>query len=547
MNQTKKYGKGIGMKLSCWIGNKFYMVPAGIMAVIALISMTANGSLVSWYNQAMSTMISSGFRWDLFKILIIVDIGCLFANRLNMVSMKTLGTKMINKNFVDIYNKGTDSKVSDINEITTGKLTDTSRTISVLKWDIMSYTFNIIPCTIPFISLIWKEIHYNWICCIITVVGVIISALVLTFNEKLFGWTKEAKAVKAELQSVTVDNFMNMPTFKYIHATAYPLKRLLDAQKKAFTYELNFMKVMIYGLSYIAVWSPALINVWLCRNNTEMVAYLLLTDYILQNMSNQITAVIDGVIELKSSEKVLEPLKGDDINSEDIFEGVMNLDGTEFKYSEDIEETRYQEEGKKETIFKIQNVKIESGKSYLVTGITGSGKSSFATWLAGGLKTVKGYDKKYKTYYIWQETSMFNDTIINNILPGEAHDEEKCKLVDLFADKLGLTNLVKNELPEGWNTYAGERGYKLSSGQKQRINLIRALVNMVYHPEYIFILDEITSNLDDATRDLAIKLIFETCKSTLIVVSHNPGFEEYINERITVSSDHVITGGKDEK
>ena len=545
MNQTKKYGKGIGMKLSCWIGSKFYMVPAGIMAIIALISMTANGSLVSWYNQAMSTMISSGFRWDLFKILIIVDIGCLFANRLNVVSMKTLGTKMINKNFVDIYNKGTDSKVADINEITTGKLTDTSRTISVLKWDIMAYIFNIIPCTIPFISLIWKEIHYNWICCIITIVGVIISALVLTFNEKLFGWTKEAKAVKAELQSVTVDNFMNMPTFKYIHATAYPLKRLLEAQKKAFTYELNFMKVMIYGLSYIAVWSPALINVWICRNNTEMVAYLLLTDYILQNMSNQITAVIDGVIELKSSEKVLEPLKGDDINSEEIFEGVMDLDGTEFKYSEDVEETRYQKEGKKDTIFKIQNVKIESGKSYLVTGITGSGKSSFATWLAGGLKTIKGYDKKFKTYYIWQETSMFNDTIINNILPGEADNEEKCKLVDLFADKLGLTKLVKNELPEGWNTYTGERGYKLSSGQKQRINLIRALINMTYHPEYIFILDEITSNLDDVTRELAIDLIFETCKSTLIVVSHNPGFEEFINERITVSSDHVITGGKE--
>lgn len=546
MNQTKKYGKGIGMKLSCWIGNKFYMVPAGIMAVIALISMTANGSLVSWYNQAMSTMISSGFRWDLFKILIIVDIGCLFANRLNMVSMKTLGTKMINKNFVDIYNKGTDSKVSDINEITTGKLTDTSRTISVLKWDIMSYTFNIIPCTIPFISLIWKEIQYNWICCIITVIGVIISALVLTFNEKLFGWTKEAKAVKAELQSVTVDNFMNMPTFKYIHATAYPLKRLLDAQKKAFTYELNFMKVMIYGLSYIAVWSPALINVWICRNNTEMVAYLLLTDYILQNMSNQITAVIDGVIELKSSEKVLEPLKGDDINSEEIFEGVMDLDGTEFKYSEDVEETRYQEEGKKETIFKIQNVTLEAGKSYLVKGVTGSGKSSFATWLAGGLKTVKGYDKKYKTFYVWQETSMFNDTIINNILPGESDNGEKVSLVNAFANSLDMSKML-SELPEGWNTYAGERGYKLSSGQKQRINLIRALVNMVYHPEYIFILDEITSNLDDATRDLAIKLIFETCKSTLIVVSHNPGFEEYINERITVSSDHVITGGKDEK
>ena len=97
-----------------------------------------------------------------------------------------------------------------------------------------------------------------------------------------------------------------------------------------------------------------------------------------------------------------------------------------------------------------------------------------------------------------------------------------------------------NSLPEGWNTYCGERGYLLSSGQKQRVNIIRTLMAMHYHPEYVFLLDEITSNLDNKTKKLAIKLFDETCKSTMIVVSHNSGFESIIDHNVKVSNHTVI-------
>ena len=62
---------------------------------------------------------------------------------------------------------------------------------------------------------------------------------------------------------------------------------------------------------------------------------------------------------------------------------------------------------------------------------------------------------------------------------------------------------------------------------------------MTYHPEYVFLLDEITSNLDTKTKRLAIELINETCKSTLIIVSHNAGFEKMIDYNVNVTN-HTI-------
>ena len=540
MESNKKYGKNIGKGLNVKTGEFLYKTPLPIIITLAFALMIASGWLLAEYNSMTAVLVSGGFTFALFRSQILLNVGILMADRLKMMVMKTFANKKLNNDYTKLTERCINSKVSDINEITTGKITDTGRSLCGFKWDNISYIFNAIPVIIPFVALLIKEWSFKPITAIISILSMILSASILVINEKLFGWDKEAKRVKAELQSITVDNFVNLPTFKYIHEIAFPLKRLFNAQKKAFVYELNTMKVIAYGVSLMLMWIPAICNVYLCRESIEMVAYIILTDYVLQNAARQVTAIIENQIEMRSCEKVLSPLKGDDKVSHEVFEGTMDLSGTSFKYSEDIEETRYQKQGKHEIVFNIEDVVIESGKSYLLKGESGSGKSSFATWLAGGLHTISGYDKKYLTYYIWQETSLYNDTILNNIIPGETDNMEKIKLIDYFADRLEMRNMIDNELPEGWNTFAGERGYRLSSGQKQRINLIRALVNMIYHPEMIYILDEITSNLDDHTRELAIELIFETCQSTLIIVSHNPGFEGKVSQILYAEQDHSI-------
>jgi ABC-type bacteriocin/lantibiotic exporter with double-glycine peptidase domain len=95
------------------------------------------------------------------------------------------------------------------------------------------------------------------------------------------------------------------------------------------------------------------------------------------------------------------------------------------------------------------------------------------------------------------------------------------------------------KLKDGFNTMIGERGCKLSSGQKQRINIIRMILMMRYHSDKLFIMDEITSNLDDGTRELAVELFdkeFSNTGMTVVCISHNDGFDRICDRKIRVEN-----------
>jgi ABC-type bacteriocin/lantibiotic exporter with double-glycine peptidase domain len=537
-----KNNLGIGNGFSAWCGERLLKIPMPLICIIALMFMGMDGYLISKYNDLISKIVSTGVSNTLFSLLIIYNVGLLVTNRGKMISMKSFSMRKLNMDYASISQRCINSKVSAINEVTTGKITDTSRTLCMLKWNNISYWFNIIPSIIPFMALLIKEWGYNPIMSVITFVGVFISALILIFNEKLFGWSKAASEKKAELESVTVDNFMNLTTFKFIHETLFPIKRLIKAQNESFKYTVNISRMLVFGICLACMWSPTLINVWIGRKSIEMVAYIFMTDYIIHNVSSQISDIVDNLIEIKAKEKIISELKGDDTIERKLLEDDIDLSGCEFKHVKTIRETKYQKEGIKETLFSVKSFLLRKNDRYLIKGKSGEGKSSFLAWLAGMLITTKGECPNIKTYYVWQETSLYNDTLINNIIPDVVDENEyaeKLERINYYADRLDMRELI-DSLPEGWNTYCGERGYLLSSGQKQRVNIIRTLMAMHYHPEYVFLLDEITSNLDTKTRKLAIKLIDEECKSTLIVVSHNSGFESIVDHNVKVNNHTVI-------
>jgi len=537
-----KNNLGIGNGFSAWCGERLLKIPMPFICIIALMFMGMDGYLISKYNDLISKIVSTGVSNTLFSLLIIYNVGLLVTNRGKMISMKSFSMRKLNMDYASISQRCINSKVSAINEVTTGKITDTSRTLCMLKWNNISYWFNIIPSIIPFMALLIKEWGYNPIMSVITFVGVFISALILIFNEKLFGWSKAASEKKAELESVTVDNFMNLTTFKFIHETLFPIKRLIKAQNESFKYTVNISRMLVFGICLACMWSPTLINVWIGRKSIEMVAYIFMTDYIIHNVSSQISDIVDNLIEIKAKEKIISELKGDDTIERKLLEDDIDLSGCEFKHVKTIRETKYQKEGIKETLFSVKSFLLRKNDRYLIKGKSGEGKSSFLAWLAGMLITTKGECPNIKTYYVWQETSLYNDTLINNIIPDVVDENEyaeKLERINYYADRLDMRELI-DSLPEGWNTYCGERGYLLSSGQKQRVNIIRTLMAMHYHPEYVFLLDEITSNLDTKTRKLAIKLIDEECKSTLIVVSHNSGFESIVDHNVKVNNHTVI-------
>ena len=146
---------------------------------------------------------------------------------------------------------------------------------------------------------------------------------------------------------------------------------------------------------------------------------------------------------------------------------------------------------------------IPAGHNVAVVGPSGSGKSTLARLLyrfydvSAGRITIDGQDIRDVTQatlraaiaIVPQDTVLFNDTIEYNIAygrPGAAHDEI------VQAAKLAQIHDFVSRLPEGYATPVGERGLKLSGGEKQRVAIARAILK---HPA-VLIFDEATSALD---------------------------------------------------
>jgi len=180
-------------------------------------------------------------------------------------------------------------------------------------------------------------------------------------------------------------------------------------------------------------------------------------------------------------------------------------------------------------ILDFSEFKIKKGDFIGIKGVTGTGKSTFLEILMGLSSPDKGsilidgisiQDIKNNWYnsisYVPQDIYLLDDTIKNNII--FYRDE-------LTSDNNKLTNAISmseigefiNNLEKGQQTIIGERGARISGGQKQRLGFARAM----YDPKPLIILDEATSSLDNKTESKIINNLMQISKNhTIIMVAH---------------------------
>lgn len=173
------------------------------------------------------------------------------------------------------------------------------------------------------------------------------------------------------------------------------------------------------------------------------------------------------------------------------------------------------------------NLKIEKNASIALVGESGSGKSTIAKLLMRfydpnqgsvlfdgiDIKRIKNDSLRVMIGYVSQDSFLFNQSIRENLLCGQKHVDEEvfevCKKVNIYDFIVGLE--------DGFDTVVGERGVKLSGGEKQRIAIARALLRK---PE-IVIFDEATSNLDSNNESIIQESINELSNQcTLIIIAH---------------------------
>src|SRR3989440_296808 len=176
------------------------------------------------------------------------------------------------------------------------------------------------------------------------------------------------------------------------------------------------------------------------------------------------------------------------------------------------------------------NLELRSGESVALVGATGSGKSTVAGLLArlydadGGRVLLDGHDVRElrladvrgAVALVFEETFLFTESVRENIRFGKPDAEDEA--VTRAAGLAGAAGFIA-ELPDGYETVLGERGFSLSGGQRQRIAIARAILA----DPAVLVLDDATSAVD-ATKEHEIRsALAEVMRGrTTLVIAHRP-------------------------
>ena len=193
----------------------------------------------------------------------------------------------------------------------------------------------------------------------------------------------------------------------------------------------------------------------------------------------------------------------------------------------ELQNISYKYPGSEKNVLTDANMIIEKGASVGIIGDSGSGKTTTIDIILGLLKPSCGQvlvngesiDEKYdewldKIGYIPQQIFMLDDTIKANVAFGQSDIDDE-KVWNALRDA-ALEDYVK-DLPEGLDTQIGERGLRISGGQRQRLGIARALYK---NPE-VLLFDEATSALDNKTEKEIMQSINKLKGSkTMIIIAH---------------------------
>jgi len=202
-------------------------------------------------------------------------------------------------------------------------------------------------------------------------------------------------------------------------------------------------------------------------------------------------------------------------------------------------------------VLKDVNIHVEPGKTLAIVGPTGAGKSTIAKLLGRFYETQKGtitidsYDIRKVTLnslhkqmgVVLQEPFLFSGTIMENIKYGKLDaSDDKVKRV---AKIVGIHEFINN-LPQGYETDVGERGARLSVGQKQMVSFARALLR----DPPILILDEATSSVDPYT-ELKIKeaLAVLLKNRTSLVIAHRLSTVRNADNILVINEGKIVEEG----
>ncbi len=367
---------------------------------------------------------------------------------------------------------------------------------------------------------------------------------------------REMNDQDTEANQRAIDSLLNFETVKYFNAERREAERY-DVSMKAYAqaalktaYSLAFLN---FGQSFLI--TCGLIGVMVLAAIGVQNGSLTVGDFVMVNAYMiQITVPLNflGTVyrEIRQSlvdmgqmfqllEQPAEVVDKPDAKPLQITEGRVELDAVHFGYDPDRE------------ILRGVSLVVPGGQTVAIVGATGSGKSTIGRLLfrfydvTKGALRIDGQDVRDVTQeslhaaigVVPQDTVLFNDTIRYNI----AYGREGASQTEVEeAAKAAQIHDFITSLPDGYDTTVGERGLKLSGGEKQRVGIARTLLK---NPP-ILLLDEATSALDtDTEQDIKDALTRAGEGRTVITIAHRLSTISEADRIVVLEKGEIIEQG----
>ncbi|WP_276199687.1 ABC transporter ATP-binding protein/permease [Chelatococcus sp. XZ-Ab1] len=393
----------------------------------------------------------------------------------------------------------------------------------------------LVPTIIEFLlvmAVLWLQFDWRYAAVVFAMV-VVYLAYTYQATEWRIGIRRRMNESDTDANTKAVDSLLNYETVKYFGAEEREIRRYdrsVERYERASveTYTslavLNAGQAIIFTLGLTAAMVMAVFDVRAGRTTVGgfvMVNAMLIQLYIPLNFMGMLYREIkQALIDIDDMFSILarHPEVSDRPGAKPLAvgEGTVRFEDVRFSYVPERE------------ILKGISFEVPAGRTVAIVGPSGAGKSTISRLLfrfyepSGGRILIDGQDiaavqqasLREKIGMVPQDTVLFNDTIGYNIRYGrwEADEEEVAE-----AARLAQIDTFIRSLPEGYDTPVGERGLKLSGGEKQRVAIARTILK----GPPILVLDEATSALDSFTeKEIQDALDRVSRGRTTLVIAH---------------------------
>lgn len=418
---------------------------------------------------------------------------------------------------------------------------------------------NTAPTVLEFaLTAIIFWVVYGWIYVAIIAVTVWVYTW---FTVKASDWRisirREMNESDTDANTKAVDSLLNYETVKYfsnekMEAERFDrsMARYEDAATRTWTSLgwLNFGQGVIFGVGMAAVMA---LSAWEVMRGTHTIGDFVFVNAMLMQLSiplnfigfiyREIRQALTDIEQMFDLLDVKPEVKDkEDARPLEVREGTVTFENVHFAYDPE------------RPILKGISFEVPAGKTVAIVGPSGAGKSTISRLLfrfydiQSGSIRIDGQDIRDVTQeslraaigMVPQDTVLFNDTILYNIRYGRmsATEEEVARAAELAQ----IRDFIL-QLPDGFKTMVGERGLKLSGGEKQRVAIARTILKA----PPILMLDEATSALDTQTeQEIQAALDLVSQGRTTLVIAHRLSTVISADEIIVLKDGQIAERGR---